>query len=123
MYNEILATNDVSISVCRTRVARSPWKIVFRQSSTSSVKGTHGGQGWLMWWNHPFYTGSRAICHHLKSSGNSRSSNSIKSVVRRVSRRTSINQTALDRRTQQELTKEFTTMITTLKIFTNITIT
>ena len=47
MYNEILATNDVSTSVCRTRVARSSWKIVSRPSSTSSVKGKLGGQAWL----------------------------------------------------------------------------
>ena len=47
MYNEILATNDVSTSVCRTRVARSLWKIVSCPSSTSSVKGNLGGQAWL----------------------------------------------------------------------------
>src|SRR6266540_6311383 len=45
-----------------------------------------------MWRNRPFYTSSRAVCHHLKSSGRSRSSNSAKPVVRRKSRRTSINQ-------------------------------
>src|SRR6266542_3380941 len=47
MYNEILATNDVSTSVCRTRVARLLWKRVSRPSSTSSVKGNLGGQAWL----------------------------------------------------------------------------
>src|SRR6266508_774528 len=35
------------LHVCRTRVARSPWKIVSRPSSTSSVKGNLGGQAWL----------------------------------------------------------------------------
>src|SRR6266540_606554 len=44
---EILATNDVSISVCRTRVARSLWKTVSHPSSTSSVKGNLRGQAWL----------------------------------------------------------------------------
>src|SRR6266498_3750144 len=44
---EILATNDVSTGVCRTRVARSLWKTVSRPSSTSSVKGNLGGQAWL----------------------------------------------------------------------------
>src|SRR6266508_442893 len=46
---EILATNDVATSVCRTRVARSLWKRVSRSSSTSSVKGNLGGQAWLTW--------------------------------------------------------------------------
>ena len=46
MYNEILATNDVSTSVCWTRVPRSSWKIVSHPSSTSSVKG-NGEQVWL----------------------------------------------------------------------------
>src|SRR5438132_13768208 len=54
-----------------------------------------------MWQNRLFYTSTRAIGHHLKSSGNSRSSNSIKPIIRRVSRRISINQTASDRRTQE----------------------
>src|SRR5437016_3426082 len=44
---EILDTNDVSTSVCRTRVARSLWKRVSHPSSTSSVKGNLGGQAWL----------------------------------------------------------------------------
>ena len=39
MYNEILATNDVSTSVCRTRVARSHWKIVFHSNSMCKCKG------------------------------------------------------------------------------------
>ena len=47
MYNKILATNDVSTSVCRTRVARLSWKTVSHPSSTSSVKGKLGGQAWL----------------------------------------------------------------------------
>src|SRR5438876_1902698 len=53
-----------------------------------------------MWRNRPFYTGSRAVCHHLKSSGKLRSSNSIKPVVRRVSRRISMNQNYTDRHAQ-----------------------
>src|SRR6266542_912925 len=44
---KILAINDVSTSVCRTRVARSLWKTVSHTSSTSSVKGKLGGQAWL----------------------------------------------------------------------------
>src|SRR5438105_361210 len=39
MYNEILTTNDIFTSVCRTRVIRSSWKIVFRSSSTCKCKG------------------------------------------------------------------------------------
>src|SRR6266540_5373903 len=35
------------LHVCRTMVVRSPWKIVSRPSSTSSVKGNLGGQAWL----------------------------------------------------------------------------
>src|SRR6266540_2859303 len=35
------------LHVCRTRVARSPWKTVSYPSSTSSVKGNLGGQAWL----------------------------------------------------------------------------
>src|SRR6266508_4211615 len=35
------------LHVCRTRVARSPWKIVSHPSSMSSVKGNLGGQAWL----------------------------------------------------------------------------
>src|SRR5207253_8219213 len=35
------------LHVCRTRVARSPWKTVSRPSSTSSVKGNLRGQAWL----------------------------------------------------------------------------
>ena len=38
-----------------------------------------------VWRNRPFYTGSRVVCHHLKSSGKFRSSNSVKPVVRRES--------------------------------------
>src|SRR6266540_2652121 len=45
-----------------------------------------------MWRNRPFYTSSRAVCHHLKSSGRFRSSDSAKPVVRRESRKTSMNQ-------------------------------
>src|SRR5207253_10330674 len=35
------------LHVCRTRVARSPWKIVSHSCSTSSVKGNLEGQAWL----------------------------------------------------------------------------
>src|SRR5438128_10455800 len=67
-----------------------------------------------MWRNRPFYTGSRAVCHHLKSSGKFRSSNSIKPVVRRVSRRIWMNQITRIDMHRKELMKELTTMITTL---------
>src|SRR5438105_13415770 len=69
----------------------------------------------LMWRNRPFYTGSRAICHHLKSSGKFRSSDSIKPVVHRVSRRILMNQITRINMHRTELTKELTTMITTLE--------
>src|SRR6266508_6133441 len=35
--------------MCRTRVARSPWKRVSHPCSTSSVKGNIGGQAWSTW--------------------------------------------------------------------------
>src|SRR5207253_3741315 len=35
------------LHVCRTRIARLPWKIISHPSSMSSVKGNLGGQVWL----------------------------------------------------------------------------
>src|SRR6266508_4583737 len=74
------------------------------------------GEGKL-WRNRPFYTSSRVVYHHLKSSSKFYLSNSIKPVVRRVSRRISMNQITRIDMHRTELAKELTTMITTLRNF------
>src|SRR5947207_509596 len=39
MYNKILATNDVSMSMCRTKVTKSSWKRVSHRRFTCKCKG------------------------------------------------------------------------------------
>src|SRR6266540_1724666 len=87
--------HDVSKTPGRFKtVFLDPLKIVhetFTYKPTAEEKAKLSAEEQLLWGNRPFYTGSRAVCYHLKSSGRSRSLDSAKPVVRRESRRNSIN--------------------------------